>query len=105
MSIGITPHKDIYWGQAIVVLGENFKNMAYNVTYDETGYVILASFNIKDSIKGFEWKEGHRIGFEISVNDSITADSRACCIAWADDTDTASLDPSTFGVVTLVKEA
>ena len=63
------------------------------------GYWVEWAFNVKAIDEELVMDEGTVIGMEISVNDNAEYNNRTMCMGWADTTDAASGNPSTFGNV------
>ncbi len=101
---GISPHEIVYHSDYAKMFGEDLEYVEYTSHFDETGYIICVAYDIKSIAPDLNWGAGHRIGFEISVNDSKDAQTRACCIGWADSTDQAHLNPSLWGSIYLVQD-
>ncbi len=63
------------------------------------GYWVEWAFNVKAIDEELVMDEGTTIGMEVSVNDNAEYNNRTMCMGWADTTDGASGNPSTFGNV------
>ncbi len=63
------------------------------------GYYVEYAFNVKAIDEELVMDAGTTIGMEVSVNDNAEYNGRTMCMGWADTTDAASGNPSTFGNV------
>lgn len=75
----------------------SLENDPENDTAD--GYWVEWAFNVKAIDEELVMDEGTTIGMEVSVNDNAEYNNRTMCMGWADTTDAASSNPSTFGNV------
>ena len=109
--VGITPYGSRYSSAAnwLVGSGTDFNDAEYLTVHTSLendpendsadGWYCEWAVNIKAYDPDFAMEEGTTIGMEISYNDNADYNGRTMCMGWADSTDAASSNPSTFGNV------